>query len=123
MQFTENGLTSGSGIVRFGPSAFILPDVGTYEVFWQVSVTEAGQLQLWLGATVLAYTTVGRATGSNQIVGDTLVRTTSPGQVLSVRNPNGNASALTITAAPVTGAGSSTLRDPFSGVLLITRIA
>lgn len=44
-----------------------------------------------------AYTVVGRATGTSQIVGIAVVETTSVNSTLTVRNPAGNAAALTVT--------------------------
>ena len=58
---------------------------------------EAGQLLLTLNGTDLEYTVSGRATGTDQIIGIALVETTEINSVLTVRNPSGNASALTIT--------------------------
>jgi hypothetical protein len=66
-------------------------------VFFQVSVTEAGQLILTLNDADLPYTVVGRATGTSQIIGMALVETNSMNSVLTVRNPDGTAEALTIT--------------------------
>ena len=64
---------------------------------FQVSVDEPGQLELTLNGNSLAYTVVGRATGSSQIVGEALVTVTSPDLVLTVRNPSTGDFALTIT--------------------------
>ncbi len=44
----EAGPNSGSGIERTGPDTFNLSDIGTYQIFFQVSVDEAGQLILTL---------------------------------------------------------------------------
>ena len=60
-------------------------------------MTEAGQLLLTLNGQDLDYTVAGRATGTSQIVGMAIVTTTSVNSVLTVRNPSGNAAALTIT--------------------------
>jgi hypothetical protein len=102
--FPQNGATSG-GIIRSSPSAFVLPAVGTYEVFWQVSIAEAGQLILGLdtvlGATEQAYSVAGRAALTSQITNHVLVVTTSAPSYLTVRNPTGNAAALTVT--PIAG--------------------
>lgn len=104
VEFPENGPAT-AGVTRASASTFTLVAIGTYEISWQVSVTEAGQLDLWLdsgaGAVELAQTVVGRATGTSQIVGSTLITTTVTNSVLSVRNPSGNSPALTIT--PVAG--------------------
>ena len=66
-------------------------------VQFQVSVTEAGQFILTLNGADLAYTVAGRATGTSQIVGMALVTTTASNSILTVRNPAGNATALTVT--------------------------
>lgn len=75
--------------------------IGVYEVTWQVSIDEPGQLELWLdsgsGAVALPATTVGRATGTSQLFGNTLIETTAVNSILSVRNPTGNIPALIIT--------------------------
>ena len=57
----------------------------------------------------------GRATGTSQIVGMAIVTTTAINSVLTVRNPTGNAAALTIT--PVAGGPRSV-----SAHLVITQI-
>ncbi len=96
VSFPQDGPNSGS-ITRTSASSFDLPTIGTYEVNFQVSVNEAGQLILTLDGVDLAYTVVGRATGTSQIVGLALVTTTSVNSILTVRNPAGNTPALTIT--------------------------
>jgi hypothetical protein len=58
---------------------------------------------------------VGRATGTSQIVGLFFIQTIVPNTILSIRNPVGAASALTIT----TIAGGA---NPVSAHLLITRV-
>ena len=116
VDFPQNGPTSGTSILRAGVDSFTLVDVGTYQVLFQVSVDEAGQLVLTLNGAVLAYTVVGRATGTSQIVGIALVTTVVANSVLTVRNPAGNAAALTIT--PLAGGAS-----PVSAHLTITQLA
>ena len=98
VSFPQDGPNSGSDIARPGPSSFNLAQIGTYQVLFQVSVTEAGQLILTLNGEDLEYTVVGRATGASQIIGMTIVET-SINSVLTVRSPAGNAAALTITPA------------------------
>lgn len=95
--FPQDGPTSSTTITRLTASSFNLADVGSYLVQFQASVDEAGQLILTLNGTDLAYTVSGRATGTSQIVGTVLVTTTVANSVLTVRNPAGNATALTIT--------------------------
>ena len=115
VSFPQDGPNSGAGIARSGPSSFTLAAIGTYQVLFQVSVTEAGQLILTLNGADLAYTVVGRATGTSQIVGMAIVETTSINSILTVRNPEGTAAALTIT--PLAGG-----TRPVSAHLVITQI-
>jgi len=105
VEFPQDGPANGTSIVRAGPSTFTLVDIGVYQVLFQVSVSEAGQLILVLDGSDLADTVVGRATGTSQIVGICLVETTVINQVLSVNNPTGNSTALTIT--PLAGGARS----------------
>lgn len=116
VDFPSNGPTSGSGIVRTSADQFQLAAIGTYEVSWQVSVDEPGQLVLNLNGAALAETVVGRATGTSQIVGHRLITTTVANSILAVQNPAGNAAALTIT--PIAGGASAV-----SASLVIKRIA
>jgi hypothetical protein len=100
VDFPNDGpASSDSGVVRASASTFTL-DAGTYEVNVQVSVTEAGQLQLAIGGVGLPETVAGRATGTSQIVISTII-TVGDAAVLSVINPAGNTPALTIT--PIAG--------------------
>ena len=115
IEFPQNGPNSGDGIVNSTASSFILPDIGVYQVTFQASITEAGQLVLTLTGAELAYTVAGRATGASQIFGTALVETTTAGSVLTVRNPEGSATALTLT--PTAGG-----IDPVSAHLTITRL-
>jgi hypothetical protein len=120
VQFPQNGPTDGSStITRLTASTFNLAAIGTYEVAFQVSVTEAGQLDLTLnsggGALEQANTVVGRATGTSQIWANTLIVTTVINTVLSVKNPAGESTALTIT--PLAGG-----TDPVSATLVIQRL-
>jgi hypothetical protein len=112
--FPQDGPTAGA-ITRTGPGTFVLPAAGTYQVSFQVSVTEAGQLELELNGQALPDTVVGRATGLTQLVEETLV-TAAAGDSLEVVNPPGNNAALTIT----TIAGGN---DPVSASLVIQQIA
>jgi hypothetical protein len=96
VSFPQDGPAQGN-ITRINASSFNLADIGTYEIQFQVSVSEAGQLLLTLNGADLAYTVVGRATGTSQIIGVALVETSSINSILTVRNPAGNSTALTIT--------------------------
>lgn len=115
VSFPQDGPNSGSGIARSGPDSFTLAEIGTYQMLFQVSATKAGQLILTLNGEDLAYTVAGRATGASQIVGIAIVETTVINSVLTVRNPEGTAAALTIT--PLAGG-----TRPVSAHLVITQI-
>ena len=115
VSFPQNGPIANTNIGRLDDSSFNLAPIGTYQILFQVSITEAGQLVLTLNGEVLDYTVAGRATASTQIVGMALVTTTTENSVLTVRNPAGNAAALTVT--PLAGGAS-----PVSANLIITQI-
>lgn len=91
VSFPQDGPTSGTTITRMSSSSFNLSAIGSYQILFQVSVDEAGQLILTLNGADLAYTVVGRATGTSQIIGTAYVTTTSINSILTVRNPAGNA--------------------------------
>ena len=63
----------------------------------------------------LEYTVVGRATGTSQIIGMAIVTTTVEDSILTVRNPAGNSTALSVT--PLAGGTRSV-----SAHLVITQI-
>ena len=115
VSFPQNGPIANTNIGRLGPSSFNLGPIGTYQILFQVSVTEAGQLILSLNGQDLEYTVAGRATGTSEIVGMAIISTTSANSVLTVRNPSGNAAALTVT--PLAGK-----EVPSSAHLVITQI-
>ena len=116
LDFPQDGPSSGSGaIVRTGAHTFNLAAIGVYQIQFQVSVTEAGQFVVTLNDVELAYTVVGRATGTSQISGTALVQTTAINSILSIRNPAGSPTALSIT--PLAGGASLV-----SASLVITRI-
>lgn len=97
VSFPQDGQNSGVSITRTGASSFNLSEIGTYQIFFNVPVSETGQLELTLNGAPLAYTVVGRATGTSDISGMFLIDTTTINSILTVRNPAGNAAALTIT--------------------------
>lgn len=114
VEFPQDGPTVGAGPpTRFSATEFTLPATGTYLVLAQVSVSEAGQLQIALDGTGLPNTVVGRAIGTSQMVINTLITATA-GQKLSIINPTGNPAALTIT--PIAGGTHSV-----SATLIIMR--
>lgn len=116
VSFPQTGTNSGTGITRIDDGSFNLSDIGTYLIEFQVSVDEPGQLLLTLNGTDLDYTVVGRATGTSQIVGTAIITTTVADSVLTVRNPEENATALTIT--PLAGG-----TRPVSAHLVILQLA
>jgi hypothetical protein len=105
VEFPQMGPTSSTTISQLGASNFLLAAIGTYQVLFQVSVDEPGQLMLMLNGAPLAYTVVGRATGTSQIVGMSLVTTSTTNSTLNVQNPLGNSMALTVT--PLAGGTQS----------------
>ncbi|MBO5326944.1 MAG: collagen-like protein [Clostridia bacterium] len=115
VSFPKNGAIANTNIGRLGPDSFNLGPIGTYQILFQVGATEAGQLILTLNGEDLPETVVGRATGTSQITGLSLVTTTTVNSVLTVRNPAGNAAALTIT--PLAGG-----TRPVSAHLVITQL-
>ena len=115
VSFPQDGPNSGTSISRLSDSSFNLSAIGTYEVLFQVSVDEAGQLELTLNNAPLAYTVVGRPTGTSQIVGLAIIVTTTINSILTVRNPAGNSTAFTITP----NAGGT---QPVSAHLVIMQI-
>ncbi|CAH0994137.1 hypothetical protein EMA8858_00244 [Emticicia aquatica] len=114
VQFPQNGISNGI-ITRINTSQFSIPSVGIYLVDWQVSIAEAGQLILQLNGTDIPTSVVGRATGTSQISGHTMITTTLPNSLLQVVNPSGNPIALTIN--PTAGGTRAVTAN-----LVITRI-
>ena len=87
MSFPQDEPNSGSDITRTCPSSFNLVQIGSYQVLFNVGVTEAGQLILTLNGADLDYTVVGRATGTSDTIGMSIVTTTFVNSILTVRNP------------------------------------
>jgi hypothetical protein len=108
VSFPQTGPTNGI-ITRLSDTQFLLPFVGTYKVYFQVSVTPAAgtgaQLELRLNGTPVANSVAGQNVGTGQVTGMSLITTTVAGSVLEVINAVGNAAALIIT--PVAGGPTS----------------
>ena len=117
IQFPQNSTSSGNGISRSGPSTFILQDIGSYEIMFDVSVSEPGQLMLSLNGTPLNFTVVGRASGTTQLIGMSIITVPIINSTLSVINPFSSPSTLTITP----NAGGSGLA-PVSAHLIIKKL-
>jgi hypothetical protein len=113
VSFPQPGPQSGS-ITSVGGTQFQLGVAGTYRVSFVVSVEEAGQLELTLNGAPLPDTVVGRATGTSEIVGDSLVNASAL-DTLQVIDPAGNSPALTITPS----AGGT---HPVSASLVIQKL-
>lgn len=114
--FQRDGATNGS-ITRLGGvsfSTFILPSIGTYLVQFQASIDESAQLALRINGVVDTTTVVGRSTGTDQVIGKSLVTTTVPNTTLEVVNHG----AVALTLTPPDGA----MTHPFSAHLLIIRV-
>ncbi len=120
VEFPNDGPNSGgTAIIRTGLATFQLSAIGTYQVLFNVRTDAAAQLVLTpnsgAGASELAYTVVGRATGTTQIIGMQLVTTTVVNSIITVQNPAANPTALIITP----NAGGT---QPDSAHLVIMRI-
>jgi hypothetical protein len=116
ISFPKNGSIIGQDIIRANASSFKLVSIGTYMVQFQISVTESGQLVLTLNGKVLPNTVTGRSAENSQIVQACPITTTTMNSILTVRNPIGNKTDLTLTPF----AGGS---NPVSAHLVIIRCA
>jgi hypothetical protein len=101
VEFPSDGHTNNTSITRISSSTFNLENIGFYEINFNVSVTEAGQLIVVLNSVEILESVVGRATGTSEIIGTCLILTNTMNSILSINNPTGNSPALTIT--PVAG--------------------
>jgi hypothetical protein len=99
IDFPHAGPTSGAGITRTGAGTFQLAAIGTYDVSFNVGITEAGQFELTLGGALVPSAVASRTTGTCELVMRALVTTTVINEILTVQNPPGNATALTVTPA------------------------
>lgn len=115
--FPSTAVIGGSGITKLSDTSFTLTEAGVYQVLFQASVTEGGQLVLTLNGTELPYTTVGRSATDSQIVGMALVQTAAANSVLTVRNPAATGAATSITLTENAGGTS-----PVAAHLVITRL-
>ena len=82
---------------RARQNTFRLIDIETYLIIYQDSVTEPEQLVIKVNDVELFYTSIGRATRTSQIIQTSIITTTIESSVLSIRNPESEAAALTIT--------------------------
>jgi hypothetical protein len=113
--FSQAGPSAPStGIVATSFTTFRLSDIGSYQILFQLSVTEPAQVFLTLNGTPLLWTTVGRSAVTSQIVGMTYVNTTFVNSIITLRNPPNNA------LFTLTGFAGGTV--PVSAHLVITRV-
>lgn len=88
-----------NGIVRSGPSTFLLPSAGKYKVTFECHTTEPGQLQLVVAGVVIFKSTAmnyNPTSGGHSIQGTCIVDAATA-TTLQVINPAGNSTALTVT--------------------------
>ena len=97
--FPQNGpATAGAPVARASGTQFTLANTGIYEVSWQVAFNEASQLQVAIGGTGVFSTTTLSGAGT-QINSNTVLISATAGNVLTIINPPGNATALTVQPA------------------------
>jgi len=111
--FSNDGPAFGLDITRIDGARFNLQTIGIYQVFFQASITESGQLSILLNGIPTVY--VGRATGTSQIISLSLIQTVIPNSIISIVNPVAETTALTLT--PFAGG-----TNQVSANLVITRI-
>jgi hypothetical protein len=133
--FPRDGPSTGGGFGQPSPpfrdfstnpnTNFVLPNIGVYQVWFQVSITEPAQLVLTLDFAPLddlfgsLNTVVGRDTGACQITGMSLIQTTTTNQIVQVGNvANVSNTPITITAS----AGANGSGKPVSANIIITQL-
>ena len=116
VEFPQLDATAGTDITALTASTFQLASIGIYRIYYQVSVSEAGQLVLHVNGVPYAPSAAGRATGTSPISNLFRLTTTVVNTVISLNNPAGNPAELTIT--PIAGG-----TIPVSAHLDIERVA
>jgi len=96
--FPRNGPATGTTVTRASGSTFTVASAGLYEVSWTVAFLEESQLQLAVGGAGVANTATLSGAGT-QINSNTVLIALSAGDVVSLINPPGNATALTVQTA------------------------
>ena len=94
INFPNDGPSFGTDISRFDSSHFSLGP-GIYQIYFQASVTEAGQLSIALN-NIQSSRVVGRSTGTSQIISFSLIQILA-NTLLSIVNPVTETTALTLT--------------------------
>jgi hypothetical protein len=93
-------------------TVFILENIGTYEINWQMTYPTDGGIILYQGATIptmlpMPYTMIGKTT-DGQVAGSVIVQTITVNSFLSVNAAAGNNAAIAIPPDSSTTNGSST---------------
>jgi hypothetical protein len=103
------------GVAQTNNSEFLLPAQGVYRVTWHISVDEPAQWSLWIGAAAAQApgglfsphtvalgrpSTVGQATGTDQLVGDVIFATPFANAVIQIRNFAASGGTVTVTPLP-----------------------
>jgi hypothetical protein len=96
--FPRNGNFVGSHIARNSASDFIVDLTGIYEVGWMVGIVEASQLQLAVNDVGIANTCNLSGAGT-QINSNRVLVSLVAGDKISIINPPGNSTALTVQPA------------------------
>ena len=112
--FPQDGVASAA-ITRVDDTTFSVSEIGTYLIYFQLPITQSGQVELTLNGAPLPYTVVGVSDEGSQLTGTALVNTTVATSVFTLRNPEGN-SPLTLTPS----AGGT---QPATAHLVILQIA
>jgi hypothetical protein len=90
--------TKTAGITYTADGKITIATAGVYRIEFMASVDNAGQLELTQNGAELASTVYGRATGTTQIIGQAIL-TVAQHDVITLRNPTGNTTALTFSSA------------------------
>lgn len=88
VKFPQDGPNSATDISRISNSSFNLEKTGAYLVFFEVSTMDECQLVITLNDEEVEYTIVGKDNKSTQLVGMSIVVTTSDNTILTIRNPS-----------------------------------
>lgn len=115
IDFPVEGANDGGNITSNGSDTLTVADAGTYLVLFEAAVTGSSQLVLAVNGSEVASTTVGRTSGTGQIIGMS-IQELPAGSTLQVRNPASANSSVTVT--PTAGG-----EDPVSVHLIVIQLA
>jgi hypothetical protein len=100
--FPQNGPSIGPQVTRNSPSDFRVGVAGLYEVSWSIEFAEPSQLAVARNAGVLVTNadvvndTCNRSGAGTQLNTNTVLVQLAAGDLVSIVNPPGNATALTV---------------------------